>query len=185
MGSGITLAHLNIRQSITILLARLITIDVVVAVILVGLYWLFTAIEDYLGINNWHTFIFLTSFILAGIFKISITIWIVLLWLNEYYEITDEYILHKRGIIFRHSQEYRIEQIRRIEIEDSLLGEIFNFSTITLYDIRLNKTVDFYLIHNPTRYVNILKEIKPTIEILEAHTNFPFLPKERVGVDFE
>lgn len=185
MGSGITLAHLNIRQSITILLARLITIDVVVAVILVGLYWLFTTIEDYLGINSWHTFIFLTSFILAGIFKISITIWIVLLWLNEYYEITDEYILHKRGIIFRHSQEYRIEQIRRIEVEDSLLGEIFNFSTITLYDIRLNKTLQMYLIHNPRRYVKVLQSLKPNIEVETDHTRLPFLPKETNNLELD
>lgn len=182
---GITLSHLNIRQSITILLAKLITIDVVVAALVIGFYWLLSLIGDYFELDTWHTFIFLLGFILAGIFKISITVWVVLLWLNEYYEITPEYIYHKKGLIFRTTQEYRIDQVRRIEIKDSFLGEIFNFATITFFDIRLNKTIDFYLIHNPTRYINILKQIKPTIEILEDHTNLPFLPKERVGVDFE
>lgn len=144
-----------------------------------------TVIESYLQIADTRTFLFLILLGFIGVLKIAITVFVVLQWLNEYYEITPEYIYHKKGLIFRTTQEYRIDQVRRIDIKDSFLGEIFNFATITFYDIRLNKTVDFYLIHNPTRYVNILKEIKPTIEILEAHTNFPFLPKERVGVDFE
>ena len=185
MGSGITLAHLNIRQSITILLARLVSIDIIVAVLLIGFYWGLTFVQDYLGINSWQTFIFLIGFILSGIFKISITIWIVLLWLNEYYEITQEYIVHKKGVIFHHSQEYRIDQIRRIEIEDSLLGEIFNYSTVTLYDIRLNKTLQMYLIHNPRRYVKVLQSLKPNIEVETDHTRLPFLPKETNNLELD
>ncbi len=180
MGEGITLAHLNIRQSITILLARLVTIDVVVAALVIGFYWLLSLIGDYFALDTWHTFIFLLGFILAGIFKISITVWVVLLWLNEYYEITPEYIYHKKGLIFRTTQEYRIDQLRRIEVEDSLLGEIFNFSTVTLYDMRLNKTLQMYLIHNPRKYVKVLQDIKPTIETETEHTRLPFLKNDLI-----
>jgi hypothetical protein len=151
----------------------------------IGTYWFLTVLEGYLQISDTRTFLFLILLGFVGILKITITVFVVLQWLNEYYEITSEYIYHKKGLIFRTTQEYRIDQVRRIEIKDSFLGELFNFATVTFFDIRLNKTVDFYLIHNPTRYINILKQIKPTIEILEDHTNFPFLPKERVGVDFE
>lgn len=181
----ITLTHLNIRQSIVILLSKLIALDFVLTSLIIGTYWLLTVLEGYMHLADTRTFLFLVLLGIVGAIKISLTVYVVLQWLNEYYEITPEYIYHKKGIIFRTTQEYRIDQIRRLDIKDSFLGEIFNFATITFFDIRLNKTVDFYLIHNPTRYVNILKQIKPSIETVEDHTNLPFLPKERVGVDFE
>lgn len=183
--SKIVLTYVNIRQSITILLGKLVAIDFVLASLVIGIYWLLSQTENYLGIAYARTFIFLIVLGFSGIIKIGLTIWTVLQWLNEYYEITPEYIYHKKGIIFREIKQYRIDQIRRVEIQDSFLGEIFNFATVSILDMRLNKTLDFYLIHNPIRYLAILKAIRPTIETEEEHTRLPFLPQEHVNADFE
>jgi hypothetical protein len=183
--SKITLTHVNIRQSITILLAKLIATDFILAALVIGFYWFLTQVENYLGIAFARTFIFLIMLGVSGVIKIWLTIWVVLMWLNEYYEITPEYIYHKKGIIFRQTNEYRIDQMRRVEIKDSFLGEIFNFATVSIFDLRLNKFIELYLIHNPTRYITILKELRPSIETEEDHTRLPFLPNERVNMDFE
>jgi len=174
----ITLTYLNIRQSIAILIARLVLIDIVLAVIVVGVYYLVVQSGLVLSDAALGFWIFITIFGLTGLVKILITIYVVLLWLNEYYEITPEYIYHKKGIIFKKKEQYRIDHIRRITVEDSFLGEMFNFATVTLYDIRFQKYLDMYLIHNARRYAKILQQLQPEIEIKEDHVWMPFLKRE-------
>lgn len=182
---AITLTNINIRQSITILLAKLISTDFVLASLVIAFYWLVIFLEDYIAIRFARTFLFLIIFALAGGIKIALTIFVILQWLNEYYEITPTYIYHKKGIIFREVKEFRIDMIRRIDVKDTFLGEIFNFATITAYDVRLNRLLDMYLIHNPDRYVKILKQVRPEIETEMDHTRLPFLNKEETNVDYE
>lgn len=177
----IALTYLNIRQSIAILIARLVVIDILLAVIVIFSYYLIIEsglVLSNVGLGFW---IFITLFGLTGLSKILITIYVVLLWLNEYYEITPEYIYYKRGIIFRKSEQYRIDHIRRITVEDSFLGQMFNFATITLYDIRFQKYLDLYLIHNARRYAKVLQELRPDIEIKEDHVWLPFMKHKEMG----
>ncbi|MBI3888120.1 PH domain-containing protein [Candidatus Microgenomates bacterium] len=122
--------------------------------------------------------LFLSVFGVVGICKIFLSIYIVLLWLNEYYEITPENIIHKRGIIFRKSEMYRLSKVREIKVHDSFLGELLNFATITLYDIRLQKYLDLYLIHNPKRYERILKTLRPSLEVQTDRVHIPFTREE-------
>lgn len=177
----ITLTHLNIRQSISILIAKLFLTDLLSVVIIVSFYFALVGGEQITNFAFSNTPIFLIAFILLGILKVATDAYIVLSWLNEYYEITPEHILHKKGIIFRKTEQYRLDHIRGMHIHDTLLGEIFNFGTISLFDIRLSKYLDMYMIHNPRRYVHVIKELKPDIETKRDRTNLPFVPKEDEG----
>jgi hypothetical protein len=161
----ITLTHLNIRESISILISKLILVDIVMAVIVVGAYYLMVNGDIYSLHLSSNPSLFLIIFGVVGIIKISLGCWIVLEWLNEYYEITPEYIVYKRGVIFKNKQQFRIDHTRMMRVIDSLPGEIFNYGTISLYDLRLNKYLDMYMIHNPERYAQVLKTIRPTLEI--------------------
>lgn len=181
----ITLTYLNIRQSIIILLMKIISADFVLAALVIGCYWLLTIIENYADITFARTFIFLVILGTTGVIKIVLTIYVVLQWLNEYYEITPEYIYHKKGIIFRQEKQFRIDQIRRLDVRDSLIGEIFNFATISVFDQRLNRLLDMYLIHNPIRYIKILQQLKPTVEVEDEKTRLPFLPKNQLYTKFD
>ncbi len=177
------LTHLNIRQSIAILLFRLILIDLLMAGFIIGFYSILARVDltDLVYLSPTETFFYV--FGLLGFTKILVTIWVVLKWLYEYYEITPEYIIHKRGLIFRRTEQYRIDHVRMIDIQDTLLGELFNFSTVTLYDLRLNKYLDLYLIHNPQRYALVIKSLKPDIEVKDDKTILPFIPKrEEISV---
>lgn len=178
----ITFTYLNIRQSIAILLAKLTVLDIALAIIVVGFYFLLVQGEAIVGFRlSTNTWFFLLLFGIIGIIKIALGIFIVLLWLNEYYEITPEYIIHKRGLIFRKTEQYRIDHIRAMDVQDTFLGELFNFATVSLYDIRMNKYLDLYNIHNPRRYTHVLKELRPHIEIKKDKVRLPFIPKEENG----
>lgn len=183
MSERITLTHLNIRQSIVILLGKLVVIDIIAAVIIISFYFLLIQGGAFTSSAIESTTIFLIAFGAVGIFKIIFGIYIVLLWLNEYYEITPENIVHKKGIFFRKSERYELEKVRMIDVQDSLLGELFNFATITLYDIRLQKYTDMYLIHNPKRYVKVLKTLNPHIELKEDSVRLPFKKKQTDDIE--
>lgn len=174
----IVFTYLNIRQSIAILLAKIILIDILILFLLIGAFWALTLEKVYLNLYLVNPGFFLVFFILLGLFKLLLSTYIVLQWLNEYYEITPEYIYHKKGIIFRKNEQYRIDVIRRMDVQDTFLGELLNFATITLYDIRLNKYLDLFLIHNPRRYAHILKQLRPEIEAETDRVRLPFMPKE-------
>ncbi len=168
----ITLTNINIRQSISILLAKLIFIDIIAAIIVVAVYFGVVTGGNLLNYNSANTFLFLFFFLAVGVVKLIVDSLAVLLWLNEYYEITPEHIIHKRGILFRKKEQYRIDHVRMLDVQDSFFGELLNFGTITLFDIRLEKYLDMYLIHNPKRYAKILKQLKPTIEMKEDSVRF-------------
>lgn len=177
----ITLSYLNIRQSISILIARLVLIDLLLAALVIGAYFLIVQIGFFRQSPEYDSIFFVSIFALTGLVKILITAYVVLLWLNEYYEITPEYIYYKKGLIFKTTEQYRIDHIRRIVVEDSFIGEMFNFATITLYDIRFQKYLDMYLIHNARRYAKVLQQLKPEIEIKEDRVWIPFIKHEEMG----
>lgn len=176
----ITLTNLNIRQSIAILLARIIMADAILSTVFILFYVLLTRFEEYASSIYFDPIIFFAAFCLMGFFKVLLTIYIVLQWLNEYYEITPDYIIHRRGIIFRKSEKYKLDLVREIFVHDSVVGQLFNFATITLYDIRLNKYLDLYLIHNPRRYIKVIKMLRPDIETKEDQIRLPFM-REKNG----
>ena len=177
----ITLTYLNIRQSIAILLAKLVSIDLISSAVIIILYVALMQGGQVTEFAASNIFVFLVALGLAGVVKILISIYIVLQWLNEYYEITPEYIVHKHGIIFKKQEQYRIDHIRGMDIQDVFIGELFNFATITLYDIRLNKYLDMYLIHNARRYAKVLKQLRPHIEMKEDHVWNPLREDEEVS----
>lgn len=179
-GKQITLTYLNIRQSIAILLTKLVFIDIIFAVIIITIYFGLIqggAVTEFAASN---LVVFLTAFGIVGILKILIAIYVVLQWLNEYYEITPEYIVHKHGVLFKKQEHYRLDHVRSIDVQDIFIGELFNFATITLFDIRLNKYMDMYLVHNAKRYARILKQLRPDIEMKEDHVWNPL--KEDVEI---
>lgn len=177
----ITLTYLNVRQSIAILLVKLVLLDLLLATVVITFY--FSLVQGGKFVEGFaeSVFLFLIIFIVIGIIKIIITTYVVLQWLFEYYEITPEYVIHRHGIIFRKQEHYNIETIRGMDIKDSLLGQLFNFATITLYDEYLNRRLDMQLIHNAKRYGKIFKELQPKIELKEDQVWVPLKKEESVS----
>lgn len=179
----LSLNHINIRQSIVILIAKLVVIDIILSFIVIGAYYLIILSRISMDNINTATVYFLVFFVVAGILKIALGCYVVLLWLNEYYEITPEHVTHRKGLIFKKQEQYRIDHIRRIEVEDTFLGELLNYATISIYDIRLNKYLDMVLIHNARRYAKVFQELRPNIEMKEDKVWIPLVKTENNEVE--
>ena len=103
-------------------------------------------------------------FIFLVFVKIVLSIYIVLEWLNEYYEVTPAMIYHRRGVVFKKEEKVPLTIIWQVELSQGVLGKLLNYGTINLFDQRFNKHMNLYLIHNPIRYYKILEELIPRLE---------------------
>lgn len=156
----IVVTHVNIRQSIFILLLKLLVLEFIAAGCLVLFQSFFftpyaTRISLYFHIELFNT----PFFLLLVLLKIITMCYVVFSWLEEYYEIYPTEVIHKKGIIFKKEQRYLLKHIGSVGLQQGVLGRIFNFGSIKLYDWLLGKDVYLYLIHNPLRYHGILKKL--------------------------
>jgi hypothetical protein len=183
--SRITVSHINVRQSITLLLAKLVTLDIILAVIIIGLYTVMVAAESFQQTYSHNTLLFLITFTVIGIIKISLSTYVVLQWFNEYYQINSDSIIHRRGIVSKRSERYDLGKVRAVTINRSALGEVWDFATVTLYDIRLHKYLDLYLIHNPVRFAKIIVSLKPKLEITTHEYELPLIKNKEKLIEAE
>jgi len=156
--ANITVTHINIRESISILLLKLIALDVI-SVIFATLFFSFASFSPTASITEKILSYNVLFFALLGVFKITFTSYIILLWLNEYFEITPTAVIHKKGIFYRDTQRYELEFVRTIKVSQGLLGKLLNFGSIELQDIRRNTVLEMYMIHNPHRHKHILERL--------------------------
>lgn len=148
---AIHVSHINIRESISFMILKLILIQFI-TFILVMLFD--TLLKDFAILHIILTSVFMTI-------QLILSLIVILQWLNEYYEITPDRLIHKRGIIFKKLEEYVFSHLMSIDFHQTFLGSLLNYGTIHLYDRYINKDIQMYLIHNPKRYFYILKELVP------------------------
>ncbi|MCX7996950.1 MAG: PH domain-containing protein [Patescibacteria group bacterium] len=156
---AIQVSHLNIRQSITILVARLVTLEII-GVLLLGVtgFPVLTRLLPDIPLIQTLRFI---SFSISAVLLIGSTITVVLQWICEYYEIFPDHLVHRKGI-FKHTYvRYPLRDITACDVEQGILGQLFNFGTIHLYDVNNMKDIYLRQIHNPIRYFHLLKSLIP------------------------
>lgn len=161
----ITLSNINIRESISILIGKLLFIDIIAAIFIIVLYVVLVTGGSLINFSYQNSYVFLSLFIIIGIGKILIDMYAILQWLNEYYEITPEYIVVKKGIFFRKEEKHRVDHIREVEFARNFFSEMFNAGSLIFYDQMLHKDLEMNYIHNPSRYLKILSTLNPEIEI--------------------
>ena len=162
--SKICVTHINIRQSIFFVMLKLFVLDMM-ATILAALYF-------YLALNNNLPEIFnhamqsynLLFFLPLFLLKLSLTIYVILAWVNEYYEIWPDFLWHKKGFIVKYEEKHPLAHIRSVKIEQGVFGKFFGYGTITIYNWYLKKYTYMYLIHNPVKYFHIIEGLIPKTE---------------------
>jgi membrane protein YdbS with pleckstrin-like domain len=156
--------HINIRQSIFFLMLKLIFLDVIVAFLEIT-YFVVITNKNLSDILSGMIPAYNLSFLLVLIFiKIGLTVYVIMEWINEYYEIWPNWILHKSGFIIKNEERHPFSHIKSIKVERGLMGRTFGFGTITIYDWYLEKYQSLYLIHNPIKYFNIIESLIPRTE---------------------
>lgn len=161
MERQIAVTHINVRQSIFFLLLRLFVIDLIAAFMV----WLFLSSFDVAGLSDQMKLEFIAGsriyFVAVIIVKIYLTLFVVLQWLNEYYEISPNMVTHRRGFIWKKEDQYPLRHIRLVRVDQGMIGRIFGYGTIELLDWDLARYTTLYLVHNPMKYFYILEGLLP------------------------
>ncbi len=157
----IHVSHVTIRQSISFLLLRLILLEVVsiLGLILSLLFFFNPGVQNQLG--GWILYVNIPYFVGIVLLKTFVMLFIILQWLEEYYEINPKYVIHKKGFIFRKEEKYLLTHLGKVKLEQGVLGRIFNYGNVKIFNWALEKDVTLYLIHNPTKAMRILEELLP------------------------
>lgn len=157
----IVVSHITIRQSIFFLHLRLVALEIISALGLI--VFLFVIFSRNLP-GDFERMIIefnIPLFILLAVIKLSFTIFIIISWLNEYYEITPKEVVYRKGLLIKKEERHLLKHIGEVTIEQGVFGRIFNFGTLKLYNWASERNVYLYLIHNPLKYEHILEEITP------------------------
>lgn len=169
----ILVTHINIRQSIFFLILRLIVLDIIavffILVFFSSLSVPFVSDALKLKVIGYN----MPFFLVLGLIKFFVTLFVVLQWLSTYYEIWPNSIIHKKGIVWKKEEKFPFGHIRLIKIEQGILGKLLTYGTLSLYDYSLRRYASLYLIHNPIKYFHILDGLVPKAEkekeILREH----------------
>lgn len=163
----IVVSHITIRQSISVLVFRIILIEAIAAVAVIVFHTLIlsTQVRDLTSSVNENFILFnIPIFVLLVIIKTVLVLFVIIQWLNEYYEITPKEIIHRKGLIFRSEQRYKLEHLGSLKIEQRILGRMFNYGNLRLYNWALEKDFLLYLIHNPNKYKHVLETLIPSAD---------------------
>ncbi|HRN95846.1 MAG TPA: PH domain-containing protein [Candidatus Levybacteria bacterium] len=171
----IIVTHITIRQSISFLLLKLIVIEVIAVAGVIFLYMMVisaSAVDDFLALTVPNP-LTIWTFLLITLVKMSVVIFVIIQWLNEYYEITPKEVIHKSGLIYKKEDRHTLNHLGSIEIQQGIFGRIFNYGTLRLFNWALERNVELYLIHNPMKYHKILQSLLPEVDtaknILREH----------------
>ncbi|MBI4089462.1 MAG: PH domain-containing protein [Candidatus Levybacteria bacterium] len=163
-GEKIHVTHINIRQSIFFLVLKLILLDILAAFL--SILYFSSVSNKFLPevINNTILSYNLSFFLILIFAKVILTIYIVMLWINEYYEVWPNNLIHRSGFILKKEEKHPFSQMRSVKIEQGFFGKIFGFGTISLYNWYLKTYAALYLIHNPIKYFHIIEGLVPKTE---------------------
>lgn len=159
--STITVTHITVRQSIFFLLLKLLFLEFVAAVLIISFHFLLSSSNvQSLSQNNLNLFN-IPLFVLLVVLKTCFMIYVIVAWLEEYYEITPVEVVHRKGFLFRREERYTLDHIGSITLEQGIFGRIFNFGSLKLFDWALEENINIYLIHSPRKYNHILETLVP------------------------
>lgn len=160
--STITVTHITVRQSIFFLVLKLLFLEAVAALAIIAFHLVLARYSTYalsdLSIFN------IPVFVLLVLTKTIFMIYVIVSWLEEYYEISPTEVVHRKGFLFRREEVYTLDHIGSITLEQGLFGRIFNFGSLKLFDWALEETVYIYLIHSPLKYHHILETLLPEVD---------------------
>jgi len=80
-------------------------------------------------------------------------------WNFEYTEISNEGVIKHSGILHRKEQKYACNFVEGAKLEQSLLGLMFNYGTIELYDPALKEQVYIMNITDPKSFSEVIQDI--------------------------
>lgn len=145
----------SVRQSMIFPVSSVLLLQIIffgIDFFLATIYGFASTIFTRLEFQSW---VFWSSVLLKAI-NIILVGNILLSWFFTWYTIKPrEYILHK-GILRREAITFEFDHLDKISIEQGVLGRIFNYGSISIYNHDLRKNVYIHDIPNPKIYAQKL-----------------------------
>lgn len=166
----LNITRVRIRKGAMVLVFQIILILFILMIsqflisIFISLFITPAGSDDIYLITIIQMFVALIFFVLA--------IFVSLQWKNDYYEILKDGIVHKSGVIFKRELAYSCSNIESVQLYQGLLGNLFGYGTIELYDPALKKKIYLINISSPQRYIKLLKKIYLKIPSKKARIIF-------------
>lgn len=76
----------------------------------------------------------LTLTIVIVLLEVVVALYFFLRWLTHVYEVHPESIVEKRGILIRKKEIHLLENAQNLSIQQGILGNIFNYGTIQIFN---------------------------------------------------
>lgn len=166
--SGIFPQTFIVHQSIFFIIIKLISIEILFDVVYLILrvppvyLHLTTRILSFLLPIYFFVFIILTAI------KLFLIISTAIKWTANYYELCKGEIRYVTGIFFHKEKVYRCTYTQEVDYTQNIIGRIFNYGTIEIYNPAMKEKLFLYAIPNPKRYATIIKNLLPE----DPHSNF-------------
>lgn len=149
--------HQMIRRSTYTLLFKIVLAEVLTEIVYLGL----GAVITYVGNSSPGINVEQLRFslgVLMTMIGLGLFIIIVTLWINEGISVDNEEITYKNGVLNSKVSTYPYANIQRVTVEQSVLGKMFNFGTITLYTPLLGQDLVFHEMPSPHELATSIKQ---------------------------
>ena len=151
----------HIHDSAVLLAARVIFAFLAIETPLLYFYLFSFFTELGLSIQYQRSYIILFSSLLKFILQIYYVVYVVLSWVKNNFYITEDKLVHCKGILTVDEEIYDISSIRSVKSHQSLVGRIFNYGNVVVEVSAsggFHKDILLRGIVNPKKYERILNE---------------------------
>lgn len=168
------LTKVTFRETPLLLTFRLIGIVLLFLISYFLISLLMTFISPYLNLALLPPS-YVGLFFIMLIVSVVVAIFVVLKWQSEYTILTPSGIMQYSGILQKKEQRYACSFVEAIKMEQSLLGSIFNFGTLSLYDPEIKEDIYLENITDPKKSIDLIKKIlsrndKPPMPFVVSET---------------
>ncbi len=160
------------RESISLIVIRLVLTEVIFGFIFVLSSLFIPLISPFVFGTELFSFYLILLFIGLCI-NIVILASIALRWVSEFSEVSKEGVTKHSGILQKSQKKYACNFVEAVTLEQSLLGALFNYGTIELYDPALKEQIYLLNVSSPKKVSESIQKIL----VRENNKNIPFLVK--------
>lgn len=151
----------HIHDSAILLAARVVFAFLAVELLYYVLIYFLFFTEIGLSIQYQRSYIILFSSLFKFIIQIYYVVYVVLSWVKNNFYITEDKIVHCKGILTIDEEIYDISSIKTVKSHQSLAGRIFNYGNV-IVEVSASggyhKNILLRGIVNPKKYERILNE---------------------------
>lgn len=159
--TGKSIPVLVLRESLILVVLKLLTLQLIVGLLFLLIAAVVYMTEKLVVIPNPFIF-YIISLLLLLLINILTAVGIIASWKNRYYTITPDGVTKHKGIVTIKQEKYDCHYVESITIQQGLLGQMFDFGTISLYDPVQKHRLHLVNVPDPAQAVKTLETMLAT-----------------------